>query len=131
MVNSALSTTPGISHFLFFDCGCCNHMASEFVVFTSNISPVKTSSVHIADNSKLKASHIGDIINCKYISIRHILVPKLTLNLISVGQLYELGYGVNFSQHGCIVQEPQTAHVIGTGSRVGHSVQACLSNNTI
>ena len=95
-------------------------MTSESAMFTSNISLVKASSVHTADNSKLNVSDIGHISNAS-LSLSHtFLVPKLTLNLTSLGQLYELGYGVNFSKHGRIVQEPQTGHIIGTGHRVGH-----------
>ena len=88
-------------------------------MFTSNISHVKTSSVHTADNSKLSVSHIGDVSTASLSLSDTFLVPKLTLNMISIGQLCELGYRVNFSKHGCIVQEPQTGHIIGTGCRVG------------
>ena len=85
-------------------------MTSESAMFTSNISLVKASSIHTADNSKLNVSDIGDISNAS-LSLSHtFLVPKLTLNLIFVGQLCELRYKVCFSERG---------HIIGTGHRVG------------
>uniref|UniRef100_A0A2N9F7S6 Integrase catalytic domain-containing protein n=1 Tax=Fagus sylvatica TaxID=28930 RepID=A0A2N9F7S6_FAGSY len=47
------------------------------------------------------------------------LIPNLTLNLISVGQLCELGYDLWFGSSGCRVQDPRTNQVLGTGRRVG------------
>ena len=73
-------------------------MTSEPAVFTSNVSREKpTSAVHMADNSKLNISHIGDISIANLSLSNAFLIPQLTLNLISVGQLCELGFGVYFS----------------------------------
>jgi len=94
-------------------------MTSESDMFTSNISPVKTSSVHTTDNSKLNVSHIGDISTASLSLLDTFLVLKLTLNMIFVGQICELSYRVNFSEHGCIVQKPQMGHIIRTDRRVG------------
>jgi len=41
------------------------------------------------------------------------------LNLLSVNQLCELGFGVYFSDRGCVVQDPLTRQIIGTGRKVG------------
>ena len=46
-------------------------------------------------------------------------IPKLSLNLLSVGQLYELGVDLLFTNHGVDVQDPQTGQVLGTGRKVG------------
>ena len=43
----------------------------------------------------------------------------MTINLISVGQLCDLGLNVVFSSSGCYVQDPQTTQVIGIGRKVG------------
>ena len=102
--SSALSITPGTSCSWFLDSGCCNHMTSDATMFSSKTGPVKTSIVHMADNSQLHVSHIGDISS-----------PNL-----SVGQLCELGFGVYFSDRGCVVQDPQTEKIIRTGRKVGH-----------
>ena len=48
-------------------------------------------------------------------SVYHI--PKLTLNLVSVGQLCDLGYSVSFSSTSCYVQDPHSQKLIGTGRR--------------
>ncbi|XP_010263725.1 PREDICTED: uncharacterized protein LOC104601921 [Nelumbo nucifera] len=47
------------------------------------------------------------------------LVPQLSLNLISVGQLCELGFEIHFSSRGCTVHDPQTGKIIGTNRKVG------------
>ena len=63
-------------------------------------------------------SHIGAI-STRSLSLADVLlVPRLTLNLIYVGQLCELGFTVTFSDHGCIVQDPQTRKIIGNGRKV-------------
>lgn len=120
--SSALSITPGTLNSWFYDSGCCNHMTYDSAMFTSNINPVKTS-VHTANNSKLNVSHTGDISTASLALSDAFLVPQLTLNLISVGQLCELGFEVYFSKRGCVVQDPQTGQIIGTGRRVGRLFQ--------
>jgi len=47
------------------------------------------------------------------------LVPKLSLNLLSVGQLCELGLELKFSKKGVDVQDSQTGQLLGTGYKVG------------
>jgi hypothetical protein len=47
------------------------------------------------------------------------LIPKLSFNLISVGQLCDLGYELTFSSSGCRVQDPRTGQLIGTGCKTG------------
>ena len=46
-------------------------------------------------------------------------IPKLSLNLLSVGQLCELGIDLLFTNHGVDVQDPQMGQVLGTGHKVG------------
>ena len=45
-------------------------------------------------------------------------IPKLSLNLLFVGQLCELGVNLLFTNHGVDVQDPQTGQVLGTGCKV-------------
>ena len=101
--NATVSITPDISSPRFFDSGCYNHMTSESIVFTSNINPIHIAVVHTTNNSKLNVNHIGDILAASSSLSDAYLVPKLPLNLISVGQLCELGYEVYFLERGCIV----------------------------
>lgn len=46
-------------------------------------------------------------------------VPKLSSNLISVGQLVDNGYSVHFSSFGCLIQDQQTGKVIKTATKHG------------
>ena len=46
-------------------------------------------------------------------------IPKLSLNLLSVGQLCELGIDLLFTNHGMDVQDPRTGQVLGIGRKVG------------
>ena len=46
-------------------------------------------------------------------------VSKVFLNLLSIGQLCELGVDVHFLSRGCSVQDPQTRKILGIGHRVG------------
>ena len=46
-------------------------------------------------------------------------IPKSSLNLLSVSQLYELGINLLFTNHGVDVQDSRTDQVLGTGRKVG------------
>ena len=46
-------------------------------------------------------------------------IPKLSLNLLFVGQLCELGIDLLFTNHGVDVQDPRTGQVLGTSRKVG------------
>ena len=46
-------------------------------------------------------------------------IPKLSFNLLFVGQLCELGVDLLFTNHGVDVQDPRTSQVLGTGRKVG------------
>ena len=65
-------------------------------------------------------------------------VPKLSANLLSVWQLIDDRYSVNFSSSECIILEQQTGKVFTTGSKHGrlffldighHSLFASSSNS--
>ena len=47
-------------------------------------------------------------------------IPNLSLNLLSIGQLCELGVDLLFTNHGVDVQDPRTGQVLGIGHKVGH-----------
>ncbi|KAG5545529.1 hypothetical protein RHGRI_017883 [Rhododendron griersonianum] len=116
--STALSVTSGISSW-FFDSACCNHMTSDSTIF----SPKSTSSsmpvIHTADGSHMHVSHVGHVSTPNVSLPDSYLIPALTLNLISVGQLCELGLTVLFSPSGCQVQDPHTGQTIGIGRRTG------------
>uniref|UniRef100_A0A2N9F074 Reverse transcriptase Ty1/copia-type domain-containing protein n=1 Tax=Fagus sylvatica TaxID=28930 RepID=A0A2N9F074_FAGSY len=53
------------------------------------------------------------------------IVPKLSLNLLSVGQLCELGLDLHFSNRGVDVQDPLTGKLLGTGRKIGCLFELC------
>ena len=49
---------------------------------------------------------VGDVSS----SLKDVLVsPNLSVNLVSVGQLVDQNYGVNFTHDGCVVQDQMSA----------------------
>ena len=67
----------------------------------------------------MPVSHKGTI-SSPYLSLGDTFhIPKLSLNLLSVGQLCELGVDLLFTNHGVDVQDPRTDQVLGTGHKDG------------
>ncbi|KAA0037379.1 Retrovirus-related Pol polyprotein from transposon TNT 1-94 [Cucumis melo var. makuwa] len=115
--SSALVVSPGNRWLL--DSACCNHMTSNYSLINTP-SPAKSlPPIYAADGNCMNITHIGTI-NTPSLNLPHTYcVPNLTFNLVSVGQLCDLGLTVYFSPNGCQVQDPQTRQTIGTGRKVG------------
>ena len=90
---------------------------SSTLINTTHASDVP--SIHTANDSVLHVSHIGSISTPNLSILNSYFVPKLSLNLLSVGQLCDLRYTVHFFSSSCTVQDPRTHQIIGTGSKVG------------
>ena len=81
-------------------------MTSDPTIFTSKMRPIIALIVHTADNSVIHVQNIR-IINTPKLSIFDVFhVPKVSLNLLSIGQLCELGINIHFSSRGYFVQDP-------------------------
>ena len=116
--NPALSVTLGISSKWFLDSACCNHMTDNPHLTSAHTPPVLPT-ITTADGSAMTVSHVGSI-STPNLSIFNIFcVPKLHLNLLSVGQLTELGLNQFFSSRGYLVQDSQTRQIVGTTRKVG------------
>lgn len=116
--STALSTTSGNSPWLF-DSGCCNHMTSQGSFFSTFLPDFNGPSIYTADGSQMQVSKCGKISTSTLTLPNTFFIPKLAFNLISVGQLCELGFELIFSANGCRVQDPQTGQTLGTGRKVG------------
>ena len=92
------------------------HDESQF----SDEAPLEQSiTIYTADGTLMPVSHEGTIYSpCLSLS-NSFHIPKLSLNLLSVGQLCELGIDLLFSNHGVDVQDPRTGQVLGTCRKVG------------
>uniref|UniRef100_A0A2N9GRB9 Integrase catalytic domain-containing protein n=1 Tax=Fagus sylvatica TaxID=28930 RepID=A0A2N9GRB9_FAGSY len=111
--NSALSVTPGISSEWFLDSACCNHMTDNPHLTSAHTPPVLPT-ITTVDGSAMTVSHVGSI-STPNLSISDVFcVPKLHLNLLSVGQLTELGLNLFFSSRGCLVQDSRTGQIVGS-----------------
>jgi hypothetical protein len=100
--NSALSVTLGISSEWFLNSSCCNHMTDN-PHLTSAYTPLVLLTITTTDSYAMTVSHVGSIF-IPNLSVSDVFcVSKLHLNLLSVGQLIELGSNLFFSSHGCLV----------------------------
>ncbi|KAF7121356.1 hypothetical protein RHSIM_Rhsim13G0148200 [Rhododendron simsii] len=120
--NSHLS--PIINPLWIIDSGASNHMTGIHTspssakpysgnthILTANgekldIVGTNNLSMSITPNSSLRLPNV-------------FLVPKLTTNLISVGQLVDDDSIVSFSRDGCLIQDRRTGMVKGKGRRIG------------
>ena len=76
--------------------------------------------IYTTDGAPMPVSHKGTITSpCLSLSDTF-HIPKLSFNLLSVGQLCELGINLLFTNHGVDVQDPRTGQVLGTCRKVGH-----------
>ena len=74
--------------------------------------------IHTTNGSTMLV-RIGTVSTSK-LSISDVFhMPKLSYNLLSLGQLAELGYRIILDYFGCIVQDPRTGQELRTGCRIG------------
>uniref|UniRef100_A0A2N9HZ71 CCHC-type domain-containing protein n=2 Tax=Fagus sylvatica TaxID=28930 RepID=A0A2N9HZ71_FAGSY len=124
IVKQILSTSGKVSSAVsgntwYFDSACCNHMSPDSQLFSSVIPTTHAPLIQTANGSYISANHTGSVSTPTLSLSDTYLIPNLTLNLISIGQLCELGYDLWFGSSGCRVQDPRTNQVLGTGRRVG------------
>uniref|UniRef100_A0A2N9G7D2 Integrase catalytic domain-containing protein n=1 Tax=Fagus sylvatica TaxID=28930 RepID=A0A2N9G7D2_FAGSY len=113
MVKQFLSSSDKVSSTVsgntwYFDSACCNHMSPDSQLFSSIIPTTHAPLIQTANGSHLAASHTGSVSTSTLSLSDTYLIPNLTLNLISVGQLCELGFDLWFGSSGCRVQDPRT-----------------------
>jgi hypothetical protein len=113
-----MSVTSGKNSW-FVDSACCNHMTPDPTLFSQKSALSPNLDIYTADGSRLPVSHTGSISSPNLSIDDTYLVPNLSLNLLSVGQLCELGLELKFSNKGVDVQDPQTGQLIGTGRKIG------------
>jgi hypothetical protein len=100
----------------YFDSGCSRHMTG-ISRFLENIEPYATSFVTFGDGAKGEIMGTGKLINHGLPKLDNVLLVKgLTANLISISQLCDQGYKVNFTQAECIVTNEEGV-VIMKGER--------------
>lgn len=79
---------------------------SSIFSYTNPVS--QPSHINSADGSQLHINHIGSVFTSNLSLPATFHVPKLSINIIYVGQLCDLKLNVIFSSSGYQVQNPQT-----------------------
>ena len=81
-------------------------MSPNSQLFSSVIPTTHTPLIQTANGSHISASHIGSVFTPTLSLSDTYPISNLTLNLISVDQLCELGFDLWFGSFGCRVQDP-------------------------
>ena len=75
--------------------------------------------IYTTDGTPMPVSH-KETISSPCLSLSDTFhIPKLSPNLLYVGQLCKLSIDLLFTNHGVDVQDPRTGQVLGTGRKVG------------
>ena len=116
--NTALSTISGTYPTWLLDFSCFNHMTYSHDVVPSHTS-TSLPTIYIENGSPMHVSHLGNVSTPTLFVSNVYQIPKLTHNLLSVGQLTELGFSLTFSSTGVVVQDSHTRQIVGTACKVG------------
>ena len=110
-------SSSGMSHSVWvLDSGASHHMSPDSSSFAS-VSPSSSIPVMTADGTPMPLAGVGSVVT-PHLSLSNVYhIPKLTLNLASVGQLCDSGNLVTFSSSSCYVQHLQSQKLIGIGRR--------------
>ena len=81
---SALLVTSGNKYWLF-DSACCNHITPHASHFSQKIPLAPSPIIYTTDSLHMSVSHIGTNSSPNLIIPDTYLVPKLSLNLLSIG----------------------------------------------
>ena len=119
--STALSVTSS-KQLWFFDIACCNHMTLDDSQFSNKAPLEHPITIYTADETPILVSHKGTI-SSPCLSLSDTFhIPKLSINLLSVNQLCELGIDLLFTNHGVDVQDPQRVKCLRQAVRL----VACL-----
>nr|GMD32586.1 Retrovirus-related Pol polyprotein from transposon TNT 1-94 [Ipomoea batatas] len=108
----------------YFDSGASHHMTNTALPLKNVQKYSGDLQIHTADGNSLPITAVGDI----SASLNNVFVsPKLSTNLISVGQLVDSNCTVQFSKSGCFVQDQVSGKMIAKGPKVGRLFPLFLS----
>ncbi|KAG6636724.1 hypothetical protein CIPAW_11G130800 [Carya illinoinensis] len=95
-------------------------MTSDSTIFSQKSTLSPNPIIYTVDGSHLSVSQIGSIFSPTLSVDNTYLIPNLSLNLFSAGQLCKLGLKLTFFNASVDVQDPQTSQLIGIGRKIGH-----------
>jgi hypothetical protein len=122
MSASSLSSAshPGAT-FWVLDSGASFHMTSNFSRLDSCQPISHPHPVQTADGNFCTVTHQGNLFTSQFDVSDVSLVSKLSMNLISVGQLADLNCVIGFDDTSCFMQDRRTRALLGTGHRLKSS----------
>jgi len=104
----------------YLESGCSKHMTSDLKKFTS-LKLKAEGHVTYGDNNRGRILGRGTVGTENSTTIENVLyVEGLKHNLLSINQLYDKGYKVNFKSHGCTISNDCSGKVLFTGKRVNN-----------
>jgi hypothetical protein len=83
----------------------------------SALCPYRNCTVHTADGSSLSVAGQGTFCSDSFNVPDVSLVPDLTMQLMSAGQITDHDYRVILDSDFCYIQDHRTGHLVGTGPR--------------
>ncbi|XP_075096218.1 uncharacterized protein LOC107782049 [Nicotiana tabacum] len=103
----------------YLDNACSSHMTGDKNLF-KEVTKIDGGSVKFGDDSKGKIVGTGTISFNNNCDINEVyLVDGLNYNLLSISQLYDLGYEVKFKKTGCAIED-ESGKIILPGKRYGN-----------
>jgi hypothetical protein len=85
-----------------------------------SLNPISSSiKVKVDDGTLVPVAGIGLVSTSNFVLSKVYYVPKITMNVVSVSQLYDSGYSVRFSSTHCYVRDPRSKRLVGKGIRKG------------
>ncbi|KAH6776804.1 hypothetical protein C2S51_000084 [Perilla frutescens var. frutescens] len=114
----------------YLDSGCSKHMTGDKEDL-DGYKEVKVPLVTFRDNSKSQTIGEGFVVKGKFVvnGVSH--VEGLKHKLLSISQLRNNGYSVDFSNSSCDIRDKSTGAILLTGTDKGKSVQRIRSDNGI
>jgi hypothetical protein len=96
----------------YFDSGCSRHMTGMENLLV-DIQPHTTSYVTFGDGAKGKIKGVGKLDSSGVPELNNVLLVKeLTSNLISISQLCDQGFNVQFTKEECVVMNGENKEVM-------------------
>ncbi|XP_068466509.1 uncharacterized protein [Phaseolus vulgaris] len=104
----------------YLDSGCSKHMTGDLTKFTS-LNFKAEGHVTYGDNNRGRIIGRGTVGTGSSTTIENVLyVEGLRQSLLSISQLCDKGYKVNFKSNGCTISHDSSGKVLFTGKRVNN-----------
>jgi hypothetical protein len=112
------------------DLGASFHVTSDRSQLGTCMPITDGASVQTVDGTSCPVTYKGSLCNSQFSVSDISLVPQLSMDLLSVGQITEQNCFVGFDSSSCFIQDRQSGTVIGTGHRRRDSSRLCSGLTT-